>query len=302
MNSCARRRGRPGRVAHGAVCLGLVLAVAGCASGGSGRGPDSRPARADAPATAPATRAPGPSARLPIARYSLTAEESALLSKAERRAMAECMSRYGLPYDTVAESPAGSSDRRYGLLDKTEAQNHGYHPPKASDLGLNRPSDEAWQVITGGVGTYNGREVPSGGCVAEAGRALRGDAEPPAAAQTAQEISAGAFDESRSVPEVRNVVADWSACMKAKGFTYASPLDAVDDFTGRPGATPQEVSTAVADVACKEETKLVDTWLSAEAGIQQTKLAAHGDALAVLEERHRQQVDAARTILARAGE
>ncbi|MFF4430176.1 hypothetical protein ACFYZ4_13520 [Streptomyces sp. NPDC001513] len=293
------------------MCLGLVLAVAGCASGesggsggsgGSGRGPESPPAGADAPSAAPAAKAPGPSARLPIARYSLTTEESTLLSKAERRAMAACMSRYGLPYDTVSESPAGSSDRRYGILDKTEAQTRGYHPAKGSDLGLKRPSDEAWQVLTGDVGTYKGHEVPKGGCVAEAGRALRGDAEPPAAARTAQEISVSAFEESRSAPEVKNVVADWSACMKGKGYTYASPLDPADDFTGRPSATPQEVSTAVADVACKEETKLVDTWLIVEAGIQQTKLAAHGDALAVLEERHKQQVDAARTILARAGE
>ncbi|MFE2611156.1 hypothetical protein ACFXDI_49520 [Streptomyces mirabilis] len=52
---------------------------------------------------------------------------------------------------------------------------------------------------------------------------------------------------------VKDAFGAWSTCMKAKGFTYASPVAAVDDTRGnvlRP-PTVLEIRTATADVGCK---------------------------------------------------
>lgn len=60
-----------------------------------------------------------------------------------------------------------------------------------------------------------------------------------------------------------SAVKDWSACMRERGFDYASPLDAIGRWlgSGQSAATTSpsadEIATATADVACTISTNLV---------------------------------------------
>ncbi|MFG3213815.1 hypothetical protein [Streptomyces tendae] len=209
------------------------------------------------------------------------------------------MSRYGLRYDANDKLPPIASDRRYGLVDETEAINYGYHLPKVPDFDLKKPSRQAGRVLVGETAEYNGKTVPPGGCVGEASKAVRGDEPDSPMVEAAQRVSVNSFEESRTEPQVLGVIDRWSRCMNGLEFSYASPLDPPGVFIDNSTVTQLEKSTATADVKCKKETDLVDIWLRVETRIQQAKLASFGDSLSVLVKRHEKQVANARAILAR---
>jgi hypothetical protein len=67
----------------------------------------------------------------------------------------------------------------------------------------------------------------------------------------------------------RTLAADkaWSRCMTARGFGYGTPQDAAQkNWPSLP--TTAEIATAVADVTCKAQTNLTNTWLTVEAAYQ----------------------------------
>ncbi|MBB6394472.1 hypothetical protein BKA00_001386 [Actinomadura coerulea] len=77
--------------------------------------------------------------------------------------------------------------------------------------------------------------------------------------------------------------ARWSACMKRAGRFYANPRDATRDrrFLDRPEhrVGPLETATAVADVHCEREVRLVDVWAGVEAAHQKRAIARNRPAL-----------------------
>ncbi|MGI3226705.1 hypothetical protein ACRJ4B_25625 [Streptomyces sp. GTA36] len=73
----------------------------------------------------------------------------------------------------------------------------------------------------------------------------------------------------------------WSSCMAAKGYRYASPMDAIDDPEfGTEKTNPTEISTARADVECKKKTGLVRTWFDVESTWQRTEIEKKAEELA----------------------
>lgn len=279
-----------------AISGGLLVALSGCASGEEPHA-EQQESSSSAPKHRTREANRGPSARLPIARYSLTDEEAVLLSRAERRLIGACMKRYGLPYEEATVDPPGLSDRRYGLADRVEAQNSGYHPPEFTGNETVKQAQESMPVLMGQVSSYQGKPVPSGGCVEEAGRRVQGAPAPQDAVQAATEISRSSFEESRSDPGVRKVVSAWSQCMKSKGYSYPSPADSAAAFVEKAEVTREEKRAATADVSCKDETGLIDIWLRVETRIQEEELMPRRELLSVLEKRHRQQVEGATAIL-----
>jgi hypothetical protein len=74
----------------------------------------------------------------------------------------------------------------------------------------------------------------------------------------------------------------WSSCMKAKGFTYATPVAAVGENSA-PGSDPSTaLATASADVDCKVSTNLVGVAVAVQSAYEQQWIDAHRDALAQL--------------------
>lgn len=63
---------------------------------------------------------------------------------------------------------------------------------------------------------------------------------------------------TRADDRFATTVADWSACMSRRGFSYQSPTEpAIADWTAR---VEQESRVVSADLECKEEVRLVERW------------------------------------------
>jgi hypothetical protein len=68
-------------------------------------------------------------------------------------------------------------------------------------------------------------------------------------------------------PRVLAVDAAWSRCMAKHGYHYSNPQQPAEH--GWPKhPTKAETATAVADVTCKQQTNLTNTWLTVEAAYQ----------------------------------
>lgn len=80
-------------------------------------------------------------------------------------------------------------------------------------------------------------------------------------------IAVQASQWAQTDPRVLAVDRAWSRCMAKRGYTFRNPQQAQQHHW--PSApTTIEVATAVADVSCKTQTNLPNTWLTVEAAYQ----------------------------------
>lgn len=232
---------------------------------------------------------------LPLDAYWLSNEDRRLQSAASFRLYERCMSGFGFSVTKDSGTPLpegwGDNERRYGIHDLGEAQRYGY---KASfDVeGLNQTPREATVVspeqdaVARGVGpsTYGGMSVPEGGCLGEASRGVGGETgalKPDSVSLRKDMLSMESSTRSQADSRVRAAFSDWSDCMSSEGFDYTDPSKANNDpafATDRPST--QEVSVAVADVRCKAESDLIDTWASVETAYQNQIIEQNAAALA----------------------
>ncbi|MFF5158246.1 hypothetical protein ACFY3N_18745 [Streptomyces sp. NPDC000348] len=138
-------------------------------------------------------------------------------------------------------------------------------------------------------GTGTGQPGPGGsppeGCTATAARQITGTSSYPTDPELVRRLNVESYERSLTEPRVRQAMQRWSDCMKGRGHRHATPIEPT--FTA-PSPTESEKKTALADVACKRETALVDIWSTTETTIQHDLIAQHGSALdAVLRDRDR---------------
>ena len=97
---------------------------------------------------------------------------------------------------------------------------------------------------------------------------------------------------------MRNALASWSTCMRSKGYRIGSPLDApsLAPSANGPHANAQEISVAVADVACKSATGLIRTWFTVESAIQHQEVEDNQLALGAVQQRLTAAVKAAAAV------
>jgi hypothetical protein len=148
--------------------------------------------------------------------------------------------------------------------------------------------------------SYHGKKVPRNGCRGEAIRIMNKGHEYPAGSQAASEIANSSYTVSPQDPGATGVTRKWSACMKRKGYSYATPLAPIGDnaFLG-PDISRRGKATAQADIACKKSTGLLDVWFSAESDIQAEMIDERLKILTRLQDVHAAKVAAARKIIAR---
>jgi hypothetical protein len=79
-------------------------------------------------------------------------------------------------------------------------------------------------------------------------------------------------------PRIRTVNGLWSRCMARHGYNYSSPATPADHNWPKP-PTPVEIATAEADVSCKTQVNMLNTWQAVEAAYQRVLI---GENLAVL--------------------
>lgn len=260
-----------------------------------------------------ATITSGRDIALPVDTYKANPASQNLVLKAEYSAMKSCMARYGVAFDAPAASwtvPATNHDydRLFGLINLAEAQ-YGYHTGEqvlangeaapsstpAADPNESAPNYLAVAMGDLAVPKVKGLAVPKGGCITEA-RSKLGDA------STAQALyeSAVNYGLSQSDADSRVVAAfgSWSACMKNAGYSYATPMAAIDDPQwGTTTPSEAEVKAATADVECKTATNLTGLRVSVAAAWQNQYISTHAAQFAGMKTDVGQQVAKANVIL-----
>ncbi|MEU5107523.1 MULTISPECIES: hypothetical protein [unclassified Streptomyces] len=90
------------------------------------------------------------------------------------------------------------------------------------------------------------------------------------------DLKSSRFDAEKRDQSVRSVVSHWSACMKTAGFDYATPWGAASKWGAEGDPLEREIATAEADVKCKQQTKMVAVWLSAEKRLEEIEITIVG--------------------------
>ncbi|WP_331446463.1 hypothetical protein [Streptomyces xanthochromogenes] len=259
-----------------AVAAGMVAVAAPPAGPPAGGGGSTRAAStplADKPVE---DRSDPATWTLPIQPYMFSKAEVRAMNRSRDRLIADCAKGAGLPdsgpaYDGPGTDGRTETDLRYGIHDAALAARRGYHP----DAAAQEMRDRA--VAAGAV-------VPAGpdadvlsACSASAGLTVPA----PTQAEVVQAIMRDSYAESAKAPEVVAVFARWSACMRAKGYSYAKPTDVDDDprFHARDGVDDVEIATATADVACRTRIPVAKVWFEAESALQTKAIRANRDVL-----------------------
>jgi hypothetical protein len=287
------------------LATACLLSFTGCSAsnlshssvGGTARARAESAASA-APAVEP-TATSGSSHPLPLDAYSPSYEQMAAAVELRLTIEGSCMRRLGFPgfladldsnyvRDTVRAFNEFDS-RLWGISSAAQADEYGYHlPPWASadnsadDLGNLTPAGR--YALYGSsptpVSTAQTKGVPAGGCLGFAERKVSGDkiSSVAAAAPLVASLSTDSFNDAEADPRVVRVFAEWSTCMRAQGYKYASPFSTSFNLSGPP--TPVEIKTAKADISCKARTNLLSVAYSVQRDYQDAMIKAHARQLA----------------------
>ncbi|MFJ5548681.1 hypothetical protein [Streptomyces sp. NPDC093225] len=210
---------------------------------------------------------------LPVESYMPTASQAQTITRARAKAIAKCVNEAGFPQWTPppALPPLGGktlTDWRYGIHDKKLAGRRGYHPDAAEQKAYNTAMEVGAVDRTGTDDGVKRR------CASLA------EAKVPTAqllGSYAETLGNNAFRKATASPQVKEVFAKWSSCMKAKGYSYKEPMDANDDprFNDPDTVTRREIATALADIECRDTYNVAKVWFDAEAAQQRPAIAQH---------------------------
>lgn len=265
---------------------------------------------------------------LPSYAYDERGEKGMTIRRAAFILQNDCLAGFG--FDPIPESdsvpPEPPMYRRYGVTDPVVAAEYGHHldaigQANTPDLDAPPPAwlaDGSLRLVLhgGGAGaagpgraedsreperrTYDGKPIPAGGCAGEANRTLGQADLTDEQLQLAGEISSESFFRAETDPRVVAVTKRWSGCMAEKGHHVRDPYD--DDFDIEGPITAAERRHAEDDVACKEETGLVDVWFDVESEFQQVLIQENLEALAEVQAAIDAKVAKALDVIATAGE
>jgi len=230
---------------------------------------------------------------MPLEAYqAISTQQQEALADASNQLVQHCMAARGFE-DTSSSSPPFSSVATLeqveasgaGLTSLTQARTFGFARPKGSGSGPSGPQIIGFVSAAGfGQSLKAGRAYaealfgfgpgfgggPNGhlGCLQQANKqvygALFGEPVPDPVPQIAEQ----AASYTQTDPRVRAVIRAWSACMARHFYHYASPSQ-LERHRWRSPPNKAEIATAVADVTCKTQTNLLNTWLAVEAAYQQ---------------------------------
>ncbi|MFC1421253.1 hypothetical protein [Streptacidiphilus cavernicola] len=246
----------------------------------------------------------------PIDSYEVTVAQTRTLFQAATVVTQQCVRSYSLSYpapqwdDAFSDTPQQLKERSvvYGFFDPSASPGKGYDAVGVEAAGAEPVLSDAQYTVLDGVdratnkpvAAYDGKSVPAHGCLGK-GRAEIGAAPMPA---DSGPLPDGGPTVPADDPRMVDVNAKWSACMKSRGFDYASPWAAYLDpkWRTRPKGsttapqlhTPLEVATAAADLACKQSTNLIGVAVAVETAYDDQYIRSHAAALALF----KQQLDA----------
>lgn len=280
-------------IARGGPGAALVVLPPGGLGSNAGR------PHIDVPRIPPASSAEA--ITLPLDSYEqVSVQEQEALAAAGDQLTQRCMAAAGFSYPVAAQPGAGGAnvtaieESSYGVASLAQAETYGYTPPGAGGplgslvalpgfLKEQNQHGPAWtSALLGFVPGAKAGAPQHQGCLQAADTALYGslngnpdpDPVPGIAIQSAQW--------TQSDPRILAAERAWSACMSRSGFGYKTPAQAQGrSWPATP--TPEEIATAVADVRCKTQANLVNTWLTIEAAYQQVLIGQNLSSLSRLQ-------------------
>ncbi|MET9361600.1 hypothetical protein ABZX93_11840 [Streptomyces sp. NPDC006632] len=262
--------------AVGAVTVGALSANSSSRSGSPVAGAEPRADGAPAAPSAAGDPDDPASWRLPIETYLVSRADARLVGSTRDSVIAACMKRAGFPKwvpapDLPVLGGKTVTDWRYGIHDAAQVAKRGYHPDAAEQQAYDRA------MMAGAVDKSGADPATLQGCAQSAGASV------PAVTSSdlVERIKGDSYVQSAKDPKVTAAFAQWSACMKGKGYAYAKPMDANDDprFNDPRTVTDLEIATATADVACRTRAHVEKTWFDAEAALQTKAIKANQAAL-----------------------
>ncbi len=189
------------------------------------------------------------------------------------QALMDCVTEAGQEFDIPTRTPPENvslTNRRYGLMNIEEATTYGYRPPPQSD---NSKALVAFQqTLSSEVESIlNGPEGSGGGCLDQVGvtLALRDDPRWQDLA-TVEEMFNSTLYSSVEEPVLVEALQQWGDCVeKEVGLSFIHPSEAMAHFVSRETASEEEKIAAIADVNCKYQVGLIETWQAVETELQQ---------------------------------
>jgi hypothetical protein len=242
----------------------------------------------------PRPTGPNQLSELPIMAYLLSPAQEAQLTNATDRLVTTCMRRLGFDYSTPAEPTSSDVDNDpNGYLPDSDprlAASQGYRDrsmakqARHGTAGAPMSQAEVVALVGHDAGAPVNGQVSVGGCLGSARRTVAGSADPDIVfgdSTLASDIRLDGYTKAQSDSRVTAVFGQWSVCMKAKGFDYASPIAAVDDPRWDVNHPPStlEIRTAVADVACKYQDNVNGVFHAVETAFEDAAIQQHLPAL-----------------------
>ncbi|MEO6412718.1 MAG: hypothetical protein ABIO48_09025 [Pedococcus sp.] len=249
-------------------------------------------------ATPPTPQTPGDIV-LPFDAYQPSAPVQRIENDAYRELVRRCAIEYGVALlMPAAELPVESNARRYGLFDPADAKARGYVGKTvfvdAVRAGRWAPTPQQKYVLNGEERPPGAAAVPTGGC------AQRAESElglPDTSMADVEAAGLSSFKLAADDPRVAAAERAWSSCLAEQDLHYAKTFDP-SNHPWKPRASPEEIRTAVADVACKQRTNLVGAWLAAETQVQRRVIGNDPEAFAALPSWRAARLEHARAVLA----
>ena len=287
-----------------------VIIINGAGGGGApaifigGVGGGSRP-KITVPPIPPA----GSSLTIPMpldAYQAISTQQQEALADASALLIQRCMAARGFE-DTSSANPPFSSvvsleqveTAGAGLTSITQARTFGFVRPKntgsqpsgpqiigiigAAGFGQALKAGHAYAEALFGFGPGAGTG-PGGhlGCLQQASKDVYGPVIGEPVPDPVAQIAAQAVSFTQSDPRIRAVERAWSTCMARHFYHYSTPQQ-VEGHRWRSPPNKAEIATAVADVTCKAQTNLLNTWLAVEAAYQQALIGQNLATLAQLQ-------------------
>jgi hypothetical protein len=270
--------------------------------------------------------ASGQAISLPLNTYAdVSGLQQTVLAEAQALLTQKCMAARGFDYTsqpTPSQEQALLQALEYGFsgaygranwltMSLTDASTYGYGQPAAASGSLPRG------LFLGGFASFNAvRQHPalamallgfapgvSIGPVRQPGclNVANNEIYRPGSSQLADPVPAIAQQASlwtQTDPRVMAASTAWSRCMALRGYHYVSPQQAVlHNWPASP--TAAETATAVADVTCKQQVNMTNTWLTVEAAYQSALIGQNIDTLAHLQASFQGALNRVEALLAR---
>lgn len=222
--------------------------------------------------------------RFPLDAYRPTRAELVTASNAQTAEINTCVKAHGLPLDPFPlDDPAATSPNHlYGVWTEDFAKKYGYYPGEASkgQQTLSRHSLQLEKFTTAQKTQLSDCERTS-----SAKNTLMAMTDSLA---LPEELSGRASDAARQDADYKAAVKEWQSCMSGRGYKTGEDLQVQGVNTDD---KQTQIRTAVVEVECKNQTKLVQRLADIQASYEATLIAENEAALKT----HRDKLDAAVT-------